>query len=311
MKRKKDNWKSPPGNRNRINYMKILIYGAGVIGSLYASLLSEAGVDVSVYARGKRIESLSKNGLLYKKSNQIKTARVTVISEVHYDDLYDFIFLTVRENQLRTALAELKDNVSPTIVTMVNSLDTYDVWEELCGKGRILPAFPGAGGGFEGDVLDADLTPRIIQPTTIGRTDGRARKLADLLKRAKIPYQIVEDMHAWQICHLGMVVPIADAYYETNDPKNCGRDYNLMKATAGRIKENFRRISAGGVKLSPSKMNWFKVLPTPIVAFLLGFVFRSDFGDKFMYRHSMKAPDEMKRLHEKFYSYLTELAEVN
>ena len=38
--------------------MKILIYGAGVIGSLYASLLSGAGVDVSVYARGKRLERL-------------------------------------------------------------------------------------------------------------------------------------------------------------------------------------------------------------------------------------------------------------
>jgi len=286
--------------------MKILIYGAGVIGSLYASLLSETGVDVNVYARGKRLESLLKNGLLYKKDKQIKTAKVTVVSEVHHEEMYDFVFLTVRENQLRTALAELKDNASPTIVTMVNSLDTYDVWEEICGKGRILPAFPGAGGGFEENVLDGDLTPGVIQPTTIGRTDGREKELARLMKRAKIPYQIVEDMHAWQICHLGMVVPIADAYYESDDPKNCGRDFHLMMATAGRIKENFRHISSGGVKLSPPKMNWFKVLPTPIVALLLGVVFRSDFGDRFMYQHSMKAPDEMKRLHEKFYDYLKE-----
>ena len=155
--------------------MKILIYGAGVIGSLYASLLSEADVDVSIYARGKRLESLQKKGLIYKKCNQIKTVKVTGIAKVEDEDLYDFVLLTVRENQLCTALAELKDNVSPTVVTMVNSLDTYDVWEEICGKGRILPAFPGAGGGFEGDVLDADLTPRVIQPTTIGRTDGREK----------------------------------------------------------------------------------------------------------------------------------------
>ena len=284
--------------------MKILIYGAGVIGSLYASLLSEAGVDVSIYARGKRLESLLKNGLLYKKDNQIKTAKVTVVSKVQDDDLYDFVFLTVRENQLRTALVELKDNVSPTIVTMVNSLDTYDSWEEICGKGRILPAFPGAGGGIENNVLDAALTPRIIQPTTLGRTDGREKKLAAIFKRAGIPYQVVEDMHTWQICHLGMVVPIADAYYESEDPKNCGSDHRLMMATARQIKDNFQHISSGGVKLSPSKMNWFKILPTPIVALLLGVVFRSDFGDRFMYQHSMKAPDEMKRLHEQFYNYL-------
>ena len=286
------------------NRMNILIYGAGVIGSLYAALFSEAGVDVSIYARGKRLENLLKNGLLYKKDNQIKTAKVTVVSKVQDDDLYDFVFLTVRENQLRTALVELKDNVSPTIVTMVNSLDTYDSWEEICGKGRILPAFPGAGGGIENNVLDAALTPRIIQPTTLGRTDGREKKLADVFKRAGIPYQIVEDMHIWQICHLGMVVPIADAYYESEDPKNCGSDHRLMMATARQIKDNFQHISSGGVKISPSKMNWFKILPTPIVALLLGVVFRSDFGDRFMYQHSMTAPDEMKRLHEQFYNYL-------
>lgn len=286
------------------NRMNILIYGAGVIGSLYAALFSEAGVDVSIYARGKRLENLLKNGLLYKKDNQIKTAKVTVVSKVQDDDLYDFVFLMVRENQLRAALVELKDNVSPTIVTMVNSLDTYDSWEEICGKGRILPAFPGAGGGIENNVLDAALTPRIIQPTTLGRTDGREKKLAAIFKRAGIPYQVVEDMHTWQICHLGMVVPIADAYYESEDPKNCGSDHRLMMATARQIKDNFQHISSGGVKLSPSKMNWFKILPTPIVALLLGVVFRSDFGDRFMYQHSMKAPDEMKRLHEQFYNYL-------
>ena len=30
---------------------------------------------------------------------------------------------------------------------MVNSLETYDTWEKICEKGRILPAFQGADGG--------------------------------------------------------------------------------------------------------------------------------------------------------------------
>lgn len=33
--------------------MKLLIYGAGVIGSLYAAAFAEAGYDTTVYARGK------------------------------------------------------------------------------------------------------------------------------------------------------------------------------------------------------------------------------------------------------------------
>ena len=100
--------------------MRILIFGAGVIGSLYAALLAEAGFDVSVYARGWRLESLRQDGLLYKSNAEIRKASVKVLSKLEAGDLYDLVFLTVRENQLHAALEELRQNVSPTIVTMVN-----------------------------------------------------------------------------------------------------------------------------------------------------------------------------------------------
>ena len=200
--------------------MRVLIYGAGVIGSLYAALFSEAGADTSVYARGERLETLRRSGLRYEKNGAVCTANVCVLDALHPNDIYDFIFLTVRENQLHEALAQLRENQSPCVVTMVNSIEDYTVWEQLCGDGRILPAFPGAGGGFENGVLHATLTPRFIQPTTFGilssKQEPDAKRLKALFKRAKIPYQQVKDMHAWQLCHLAMVVPIADAYPRTD-----------------------------------------------------------------------------------------------
>lgn len=284
--------------------MRILIFGAGVIGSLYGALLAEAGYDVSVYARGRRLESLSQNGLLYKRKGKIRKAPVKVLSSFEPDDCYDFIILAVKENQLHAALKELRQNNSPTIVTMVNSLETYDRWEAICGVGRIIPAFPGAGGGFDGDILDAALTPRLIQPTTFGKNDGREKELARILHGAKIPYQIVPDMHAWQLCHLAMVVPIADAYYEAADPEHAGRDAVLMRKTAKQIRDNLNVIAARKIRLSPGKMQAFRLLPVPLVGWILGLVFQSSFGDRFMYRHSMKAPDEMRQLHEQFYRWL-------
>jgi 2-dehydropantoate 2-reductase len=59
------------GKRRGMILMRILIYGAGVIGSLYAALFAEAGYDTSIYARGKRFEALRNNGLLYKKNQEI------------------------------------------------------------------------------------------------------------------------------------------------------------------------------------------------------------------------------------------------
>ena len=288
--------------------MRLLIYGAGVIGCLYAALFGQAGYDTTLYARGKRLEAFRENGLLYEIKGKTYKAEVKIIDLLKEDDKYDFIFLTVKENQVHTALKELSLNASPNIVTMVNTLEPYSNWEKLCGKGRIIPAFPGAGGSFDNGILKAALTPRMIQPTTFSEIDGgqtkRLLRLAELLKEAGIPYQIVKDMHQWQLCHLAMVVPIADAYYEAQKPKEVWRECEVMTKTAKRMKRNFKSLHDSGIALSPKKMNIFRCSPIFILKIGLTIVFRSNFGNVFMYQHSINAPDEMRRLHTQFYQYM-------
>lgn len=288
--------------------MRLLIYGAGVIGSLYAVLFKEAGYDTTIYARGHRLDILQNQGLLYKKNNKIKKIDIIVLDQLNDDDMYDFIFLTVRENQLYQALIELKSNKSKTIITMVNSLDNYEIWENIVGKGRIMPAFPGAGGTITNGTLDASLTPRFIQPTTFSEISGkktkRAEQLSQIFKHAHIPFQQVNDMHIWQLCHLGMVVPLADAYYQTEHPESVGQDKVIMKKTARELKDNFKILYDNLHTLSPYKMNIFRILPMPILTYILSQTYKSRFGYTFMYQHAMKAPDEMRELHNQFYSYI-------
>lgn len=288
--------------------MRLLIYGAGVIGCLYAALFNEVGYDTTLYARGKRLEILNNVGLLYEVKGKIYKSNVRVIEKLADNDSFDYIFLTVKENQVHSALKELSNNDSPNIVTMVNTLEEYRAWEEICGRGRIIPAFPGAGGSFEESVLKAALTPWIIQPTTFGEISGkkteRLLKLENLFKQSHIPCQIVKNMHEWQLCHLAMVVPIADAYYEADNPKKAGCERNVMNKTARRMKRNFCTLNKLGITLSPKKMNLFRFFPIPVLSVGLSIVFQSDFGKLFMYQHSMKAPDEMKQLHKQFYTYI-------
>ena len=294
--------------------MRLLIFGTGVIGSLYASLFAEAGFDTTVYARGARLETLKKKGLLYLKREKVTKANVSVLSELKDNDEYDFIFLTVRENQLYQALDELKTNNSKCIVTMTNSMDDYNEWENLCGEGKILPAFPGAGGRIKDDVLDATLTPKIIQPTTFSEISGmrtdRVRRLSLIFKQSSIPYQIVKDMHIWQLCHLAMVVPIADAYYEADNPARAGYEHKIMHKTAKALKRNLQFVRKTCGKLSPWKINIFLFVPLPILTFIMSFVYRSTFGEKFMYQHSINAPDEMRELHKQFYEYMQNVINI-
>ncbi len=97
--------------------------------------------------------------------------------------------------------------------------------------------------------------PRIVQPTTFSEIDGSKTKhllkLAEILNESGIPYQIVKDMHQWQLCHLAMVVPTADAYYEAQNPKEVWREREIMTKTAMRMKRNFNLLHDSGMALSP------------------------------------------------------------
>ena len=46
------------------------------------------------------------------------------------------------------------------------------------------------------------------------------------------------------------------------------------------------------------------MLPVQILSIGLRFTFQSEFGNIFMYQHSMKALDEMRALHNQFYGYI-------
>jgi 2-dehydropantoate 2-reductase len=69
---------------------------------------------------------------------------------------------------------------------MVNNPFGYDRWERIVGEGRIIPAFPGAGGKIENGVLYYKLTPAFIQTTTFGELTGnmsqRVKRLYHILK---------------------------------------------------------------------------------------------------------------------------------
>jgi len=57
---------------------RVLIFGAGVIGSAYALKLIEAGVDVTIFARAARLKTLQENGLQYNEKGTVKSIKVAV-----------------------------------------------------------------------------------------------------------------------------------------------------------------------------------------------------------------------------------------
>ena len=74
--------------------MKILVYGAGVLGCNLARNLFHAGKDVTLLARGNWAEEIRKNGLRIKDQFSLRTSvsRIPVVNTLAPDAAYDVIF---------------------------------------------------------------------------------------------------------------------------------------------------------------------------------------------------------------------------
>lgn len=82
--------------------MRILVYGAGVLGCNLARNLFRAGKDVTLLARGSWAEELRKNGLRIKDtfSPRVSVSRVPIVTELAPEDRYDVIFSVLRYTQI-------------------------------------------------------------------------------------------------------------------------------------------------------------------------------------------------------------------
>src|SRR5690554_4552424 len=116
--------------------MRILVFGAGVLGSYLAHALIRGGNDVTVLARGKRAEQLKKDGLVIRHYFQYKTTvdKVKVIHELQSNDIYDLVFVVMKYNDFPSVLPILAENQTQNIVLVGNNADAHEMHNILQEK---------------------------------------------------------------------------------------------------------------------------------------------------------------------------------
>jgi len=74
--------------------MRLMIFGAGVLGTFYAAKLLACGHEVTVLARGSRAAQTRADGLVAQEyGGNCLRARVNVIETLEPDAVYDFKWL--------------------------------------------------------------------------------------------------------------------------------------------------------------------------------------------------------------------------
>lgn len=103
--------------------MRILVIGAGAIGSLFGALLSAAGNDVTLIGRAAHVAAVARDGLQLE-GRTTGTFRISARTELPASTRADVALLTVKTPDLERAATMLGQSVSTPIpvVTLQNGL---------------------------------------------------------------------------------------------------------------------------------------------------------------------------------------------
>ena len=290
----------------KIENKKTLFFGAGVIGSLYAGKLALSGQNVTLLARGKRLKELQEEGLtLFSEKNGEEKPNISVISELKSDDIYDYVFVTLRNENLDDALPILAQNKSANFVFMVNTPNGYSNWIRHLGKERIVAAFPGAGGKVKNGTVHYQLTPRIIQPTTLGEINGKKSEriaiLKKIIRQAGFPTAISRNMDSWQKSHVAMVCPLAyGIYYDGGNNYTLAKNKKAIALMCKSLKENFVFLKKSKYGVEPFKLNVFRIVPTFLLSKIMSLIFNTKWIETVGTNHALSARKEMEVLTNNF-----------
>lgn len=289
--------------------MKVLICGAGVIGSIFAAKLSLSGQDVTVLARGARLEQLRSAGMILRdpKTGETETARVRTIETLLPEMRFDYIFVVMKKTQVDAVLEPLSQNCSPNIVFVVNTAGGYEDWKAAVGTNRLMLGFPAAGGERRDGVVSYFVfhgAKRLFQTTTFGEAAGerthRVTEVIRMFRRAGIPSVFCPNMDAWQKTHVALVTAIANALYGQGcDNRRLAASRDSLRELALAVREGFAVLKSLGIRPTPGRLAVF-YLPAGMLSCALKLLMGTQFAEFTMVKHSLVARDEMLSLQAEF-----------
>ena len=139
-----------------MNIARILVYGAGPLGSLFAARLQQGSNHVSILARGQRLDELREYGIVLVDvlTQEQTVTRVNVVERLAPDDAYDLVLVIMRKNHALQILPVLAANRhTPNVLFLMNNAAGPGAMVEALGEERVLIGFPGSAGYREGHVV--------------------------------------------------------------------------------------------------------------------------------------------------------------
>ncbi|MGW6007994.1 ketopantoate reductase family protein [Streptomyces sp. NPDC055210] len=281
--------------------MKLLVYGAGVVGTLFAAHMHKAGHDVSLLARGERLTALRQHGVRLAEEDGSAVERVPVPVVAHPDSGYDLIAVLVRTHQVDAVLESLA-GVQGDVLFLLNWAGGPEALGAVIGHERVLLGFPATGGTMDGDVVRYRrtnfVTRRVAMP--IGEPDGcttpRLERIVETFRTAGINAKAEPQMDAWLRTHAAFEVPLGQAVHAAGGPTALADDPDAVRGMLHLMRQNLAAMETPPV---PRAFAALRTLPQGfLVAVLRRFLKSPTAVHSGLSDSSPAATAELKRLAE-------------
>ena len=289
--------------------MNILVYGAGVLGSLLAHVLYHEGNKVTLVARGNRLAELREHGLVIRHYLQFQTTidHIPVVERMEPDDEYDLCFVVMQRQQLDAILPEVSASTGCHDFVLVGNnltaVETADwIQKNSPVEKRVAFGFQSSGGRREkGRVISIHKGAGYMTLGNLEKDRDFDQKIRQAFSGTKYHLEFSEDMDAWLKCHAAFVIPIVFAcYYTDGDLRRVAWNSRFINRIIDAIDDAYRVVKAAGYPIMPPEDDDFLSRDRSKISWMLKLMAATPIGKLAASDHAMSAPAEMHRLYDDF-----------
>lgn len=243
--------------------MRVLVFGAGVIGRIYAARLMVAGHTVQLVARGETAQRLRQHGISLHRTRRRGTDRALavfpeIVESTKAAGPAEVAFIAIRRDQLNAALPQIEAIRADIVVSFVNLPTGLPLLAETVGAGRFVPAFPGVAGKVAQDGV-VEYLELDQQPTTIGSMASLSRGMPEavsaLVQSAGFRTALIRDMPAWLRTHAVFIAAFESALAARDgDAQPLASDRRAVRELVLAVREAFAALASRGTTVTPAAL---------------------------------------------------------
>jgi len=207
---------------------RVIVIGAGAIGSYYGALLSKRS-DVLLVGRRPHVEAINSKGLVLSGETEglFNMKATTKVDEVLPSSL---ILLTTKAYDSEEAISSIKDRLGKnvTIVVLQNGLGNEEIVKEVVGdKTEVVRALTTSGVEF---AEPGRITVKLVGETTLGRVETSER-IAELFNSCGLKTQLSDNMplELWSKLAMNCVINPLSAILGVPDKEIAANSLSILR----------------------------------------------------------------------------------